>query len=205
MSTDTDQPNPAVTNGDGSTIGNSMGSVEDLGAEATPPTNESLPTNAIFEVLCNRRRRDIIELLVDRDGESTTGELAEQIAAMENDKPVAQINSTERKRVYVGLYQNHLPKMHDIGVIDYDKNRGTVRLTDAAGQLHPYLQDPDPPEQGPRVTIGAVAALALVFLGGITAGIGGPNQLLLLMGVTVFAAVVTFDAVRDHRSDAVTG
>ncbi|MFB6358651.1 MAG: hypothetical protein ABEJ96_06540, partial [Thiohalorhabdaceae bacterium] len=51
------------------------------------------------------------------------GDLAEHIASIENDKPEVALSSTERKRVYVALYQCHLPKMDDIGVIDFDEDR----------------------------------------------------------------------------------
>lgn len=69
---------------------------------------------------------DVLRYIETVDGELTIGELAEQIAAWENDKPIAQISSTERKRVYVALYQCHLPKMDDVGVVSFDKSRGRI-------------------------------------------------------------------------------
>jgi hypothetical protein len=81
----------------------------------------------VFGILKNQRRRSVLRYMQSVDDEVRLGELSEQIAAWECDKPVAQITSSERKRVYVGLYQSHLPKMDDIGAIEYNKQRGKIK------------------------------------------------------------------------------
>lgn len=53
-------------------------------------------------------------------------ELAEQVAAWENETPVEQLSSPERQRTYIALYQTHLPKLDTEGIIDYNKSRGTI-------------------------------------------------------------------------------
>ena len=103
--------------------------------------------------------RTLTYLIAD-DGASTVGEMAEHIAAVENDTTVQQISSYERKRVYVGLYQNHLPMMDNVGVLEYDKNRGTVQLRACATQLEPYLELTDEPN-----TSRLIAGSALAFSG----------------------------------------
>lgn len=50
---------------------------------------------------------------------------------MENDTTVKRLSSDQRKRVYIGLYQCHLPKMDKLGVVEYDKNRGRIELQDS--------------------------------------------------------------------------
>lgn len=103
-------------------------------------TDESILTkDEIFEVLKNRRRRETLRYLMDADGMVTLSELAEQIAAWENDIDIATLNSAQRTRVYVALYQTHLPKMDGIGVIDYDQNRGNIELGETADVLKLYL------------------------------------------------------------------
>ncbi|WP_136590117.1 DUF7344 domain-containing protein [Salinigranum halophilum] len=99
-----------------------------------------LARDTLFELLKNQRRRDALQYLKDNDGWATLSDMAEHIAAKENDLPLEGINSKQRKRVYIGLYQCHLPKMADAGVVDYDKNRGTIELRDLAAQLYPYLE-----------------------------------------------------------------
>jgi DNA-binding transcriptional ArsR family regulator len=98
-----------------------------------------LSKDVVFGLLSNERRRRALILLAEGPGETTLSELAEHIASIENDKPVAALASSERKRVYVGLYQAHLPKMADANVIDYDLARGTVELRSEADQLLDYL------------------------------------------------------------------
>lgn len=84
----------------------------------------------IFNVLSNTRRRRVLEMLRDADGgELTISNLAEAIAAEENDKDAHLLDAQERKRVYIGLYQCHLGRMDNAGLIDWDKDRGTATLT----------------------------------------------------------------------------
>lgn len=80
----------------------------------------------IFELLSNRRRRAVLRYLDTEAREVEIGELAELLAARECDKDRLEITAQERKRVYIGLYQNHLPKMADADAIDYDERSGRV-------------------------------------------------------------------------------
>ena len=98
-----------------------------------------LSKDVIFELLKNRRRREVLTYLLETDGTVTLGELAEQIAAWENDTTVNALSSDQRKRVYVALYQTHLPKMDDAGIIEYDQDRGLIELSDNADLLMMYL------------------------------------------------------------------
>jgi hypothetical protein len=91
--------------------------------------------------LCNERRRRALEYLVDSEGWATTRELAESTAAYETGKSIAELSSSERKRVYVALYQCHLPKMDDVDVVEFDKPRGVVELGPNAAALDRYLAD----------------------------------------------------------------
>jgi hypothetical protein len=81
------------------------------------------------------------------DGVTTLNVMAEHIAALENDIDVSQLSSSQRKRVYIGLYQCHLPKMDEYGVIDFQKNRGIITLKNTT-QLESYLPNEDGEGQG---------------------------------------------------------
>lgn len=110
-----------------------------------PDADESgLPLDITFEILKNRRRRLILKYLEDKSESTPIGELAEHIAAIENEIDPRQLDSQQRKRVYIGLYQCHLPKMDDAGVIEYNQTRGLVDLNDSAAPLYEYL---DPQEE----------------------------------------------------------
>ena len=103
---------------------------------------EPLPLDIVFEILKNKRRRLVLRYVRrEENGSVDLGELAEHVAALENDKSVAALTSGERKRVYVGLYQCHLPKMDDAGIVAFDRNRGTIELGENADQLDEYLDN----------------------------------------------------------------
>ncbi|MFC7137857.1 hypothetical protein ACFQRB_18260 [Halobaculum litoreum] len=116
---------------------------EETTAEAEP---RQLPLDVTFEILKNQRRRHVLDRLREVDGETTIGELAEHIAAIENDCDVQALGAQQRKRVYIGLYQCHLPKMDDAGVVAFNQSRGRVELEPEAEQLFEYLVDGDEEE-----------------------------------------------------------
>jgi len=105
---------------------------------ASPVKDISLDT--IYDILRNKRRRLVLHYLVnDPAHQAVLGTLATQIAAWENDIPVAAVTAKLRKRTYNTLQQAHLPKMDDAGLIAYDHNRGTIQLTVDPSQLEFFL------------------------------------------------------------------
>jgi hypothetical protein len=90
----------------------------------------------IFELLSNHRRRHTIRFCKENET-ATLSELAEYIAAVEQDKSVNEITSDERKRVYTSLQQTHLNRLEEAGMIHYDGDR--IELTERAQQLEVYL------------------------------------------------------------------
>ncbi|WP_416841563.1 hypothetical protein [Haloferax sp. DFSO52] len=112
------------------------GGAQDVSEQHEP---EQLSKDIIFEILKNQRRRDALQYLKNNDGEAKLGDMAEFIAAKENGIDINALSSSQRKRVYIGLYQCHLPKMDSAGIIEFDKNRGDITLLDTAEQLEAYL------------------------------------------------------------------
>ncbi len=147
--------------------------------------SRSLPKDVIFELLKNRRRREVLTYLLDTDGTVTLGELAEQIAAWENDTTVNALSSDQRKRVYVALYQTHLPKMDDAGIIDYDQDRGLIALSDNADLLVMYL-DTD----SHRTDRWDLRYAVVSVLGAVAAGVAYLGLVPLVPPAWVAAAVV---------------
>lgn len=98
----------------------------------------SIDLNVMFDVLKNRRRRRAIEFLHEQEGQTTLSVMAEYLAAIENDKPRRLLSSQERKRVYIGLYQFHLPRMDQAGIIEFDRNRGTIKGCEKLAAYRPY-------------------------------------------------------------------
>ena len=101
---------------------------------------DSLSRDLVFDVLKNRRRRHALHYLKQKEEPVELSELAEQVAAWENDSTVEGISAAERKRVYTALYQSHLPKLDDAGIVEYNQSRGIVELSRKAEQLDVYLE-----------------------------------------------------------------
>ncbi|KYH24634.1 hypothetical protein HAPAU_36170 [Halalkalicoccus paucihalophilus] len=98
-----------------------------------------LSKDDLFHILSNSRRRDALHYLNEHDGQITMRDMAEWIAAREHNTSVSQLRSTERQPVYIALYQCHLPQLDDYGIIEYNQARGTIRRTNLADRLNPYL------------------------------------------------------------------
>jgi len=101
--------------------------------------DEELSKSEIFEILSADRRQEVLRYLDRAGGAADLGELAEHIASIECGCERVQLSSQQRKRAYVGLYQCHLPKMADMGVIEYDQDRGNIELNDRSIRLLKYL------------------------------------------------------------------
>lgn len=98
----------------------------------------------IFHLLQNERRRMVLRYLRGTEGPVRMRDIAEQVAAWEHDTTVEELTSTQRQRVYIPLYQSHLSKLDEAGIIDYQKNRGIVERKPLADQVDQYLQiEPD--------------------------------------------------------------
>jgi DNA-binding transcriptional ArsR family regulator len=175
---------PDATGGDGS-----VPDPDSAGDADSESQREALPLDQVFEILKNSRRRQTLHYLDSNGGEASLSDLAEHIAAIENDVTLEAITSSQRKRVYVGLYQCHLPKMDDMEIIDFEKNRGTVELARNADQLRPYLDREDRDDWHwlyAGVTAVGIGLFGVSALGSAPLGLTPPTvlgALLLVMGL----------------------
>ena len=166
------------------------------------PDRDALSQDVVFDLLSSPRRRFVLYYLNQVDEEVEIGELADEVAAWENETDVDDLTSQQRKRVYVSLYQTHVPKMEDAGIIEYDSDRGTVALADQAEDISAYLsrEEESRPWQRYYLALAAVSALfyaavafevaAFAVLGQFTAG------LIIIAAFTLTAIVHLLDTQR---------
>ena len=102
----------------------------------------ALPKDEIFHLLQNQRRRYVLQYLQEVDGTVEMRDMAEQVAAWEHDTTLQALTSDERQRVYIALYQAHLPKLDEKDVINYNQSRGIIEPTERVTQLTQYLETP---------------------------------------------------------------
>jgi DNA-binding transcriptional ArsR family regulator len=123
----------------------------------------------LFQILSNSRRRHIIYYLSEEGTELSLKELATKIAAVEADVPESTITSEERQRVYISLYQTHLPKLEEANIVTYDEDDRTVVLTDELLDSGFFWMD-DVEESEPRPWFRYYLALSVaswVLIGGV--------------------------------------
>ncbi|MFB6269043.1 MAG: hypothetical protein ABEH83_03810 [Halobacterium sp.] len=100
--------------------------------------SDGLPETDIHDVLRNDRRRMVIELLGEADGPVTARDLSETIAVRESgdDPPPRNV----RQSVYISLQQTHLPKLEELGIVEYDENSKEVRPAENASEVGVYME-----------------------------------------------------------------
>ncbi|AFK18245.1 ArsR family transcriptional regulator [Haloferax mediterranei ATCC 33500] len=118
-----------------------------------------LSETRIHEVLSNDRRRMAIEFL--QDGDLTLRELSERIAEAETGESPPPRNI--RQSAYVSLQQTHIPKLVELGIVDYDDESKIVTLAEA-GDVTVYMEVVPEGELSWSEYYAALAALGLVLM-----------------------------------------
>ncbi|WP_336337148.1 DUF7344 domain-containing protein [Haloarcula brevis] len=188
-------------------------SATDESPSSESASGDDLTRDDLFHVLQCRRRRLVLKYLHEYsgDGPAEMSDIAEHIAALEHDTTVDSLRSKQRQRVYIALYQSHLPKMDDAGVVNYNQDRGLVEATALADSFDGYLDEEpsllsttpavesvpstepsaptgghDPGEQWSRRYLGTACA-ALVAVGGVAvSGAAVPGVALALVVSAAF-------------------
>ncbi|WP_435179723.1 DUF7344 domain-containing protein [Halorussus sp. AFM4] len=106
--------------------------------EHTSDPDDELDPSEIHNVLRNDRRRHVIRHLRDAEEPISVDALAEHIASVETDEspPPRDV----RKSVYVSLHQTHLPKLDELGIVDYDQREQLLELRDRAEEVEVYME-----------------------------------------------------------------
>lgn len=89
----------------------------------------------LSDVLRNMRRRYALYYLHQQDGAVGLDEMTDQIAAWERDAEAGEVPSEQRRSVYNALYQTHLPRLEELGVVAFDSDAKTVSLADRGKAL----------------------------------------------------------------------
>jgi len=93
------------------------------------PVTTDVTADDLFEALRNERSRRAIRC-VDQLGTVDMTDLAETVACEEYDCTIVDLTDQQRKRVYVSLYQTHVPKLDQLEIVDVADDQ-EVRATDA--------------------------------------------------------------------------
>lgn len=167
---------------------------------------ECISTDAVFFTLSNERRRHVLRYLRERGETVSLRELVRVVAARERDVGIDDLTYDQRKSVYVSLRQTHLPKMDQLGIVQYDADAGTITLADGISDFDFYYEPvADDEIAWGEFYLGLTALLsgvvAMTVLGLVPVQL--PVSILPWLILTVFgiaAAVHTYQTHR-HRLD----
>ncbi|MEF8779561.1 MAG: hypothetical protein V5A46_02625 [Haloferacaceae archaeon] len=98
----------------------------------------TLPESQIHSILSNPRRTHALRQLYLSGGTITVNELSHLIAEHETGESPAPKNV--RESVYISLQQTHLPKLHELGVVKYDRENREIRLKQKARDVDLYME-----------------------------------------------------------------
>jgi hypothetical protein len=92
---------------------------EDAVSNPNGTTALILELDEVFAGLDHPRRRYLLYTLVNESSEAPLPELAANIAAWEQEKPVDEVTDEKQRDVYISLYHCHVPRLSELGIVDY--------------------------------------------------------------------------------------
>lgn len=109
-----------------------------MSRSASKSPTEDLSEEDIHDVLRNRRRRLVIDILRDAETPVRVSELSKEIGSIESgrDPPPSNV----RQSVYVSLLQTHLPKLDELGIIEYESEGKTVSVEGGLKQVSVFME-----------------------------------------------------------------
>ncbi|MEM3404512.1 MAG: hypothetical protein QXJ17_08260 [Nitrososphaeria archaeon] len=91
----------------------------------------------LLQIIQNPRRKHLIELLIDQNGEIDIKEAVDIIAKFETKgEPPSRV----KKSIYVSMVQTHIPFMENVGLIKYVPEENKIRLNRVPRRLKYYLE-----------------------------------------------------------------
>lgn len=92
----------------------------------------------VYDALADERRRHAVAVLAETRPPVDGGTLARSVAAAEVDAAPDEVSDHRTERVHAKLYHVHLPKLDDVGLVEYDSEADTIHdVADGLGDL-PY-------------------------------------------------------------------
>lgn len=154
-------------------------------------TEDGLTQAELFDVFSNARRRRAVGYLQAQNGACDLAPLVERVAAWENDVDLDEVTRAQRRRVYISLYQTHLPMLEEHGIVDWDPDGHRIELLPSERTFEPYLDrsvGPDRPWHAAYASIAVVAAVAFA----VAAVPVGPGSVALAPAIALACCALTF-------------
>jgi len=163
--------------------------------------NTELTRDRIFDILSSPRRRYVLYFLRREPNPIQLTDLAEHVAAWENDTTVEELSTQQRKRVYVSLYQTHLPKLAESGLVNYDEESGDVSIAAKASEIDPLLGE-QRSQPAWYIYYFGLAALSTLLVVASVAGLAIPQVALAVGIIGAFVALTLVHVVYEWRQQS---
>ncbi|RQH03251.1 DUF7344 domain-containing protein [Natrarchaeobius oligotrophus] len=82
--------------------------------------------DATLELLANERRRLFLQVMRTYGEPLTLPDVAEEVAVRETGSSVTELSAERVANVYISLYHDHLPRLVDTNLLEYDQERDLV-------------------------------------------------------------------------------
>lgn len=101
-------------------------------------SDEDRSARQLYDIFRNVRRRYVLYYAKQVRGPISVNELVEKIASWEDPLDSEGCSRERRRSIYNSLQQTHLPKLEDVGLIEYNRNKKRVTLTAHAERVEFY-------------------------------------------------------------------
>lgn len=105
--------------------------VEFVSGSPNPPQHSewNLQVSETLKLLVPERRQAVLEVLhATHQRPVPVSTLADHVACEEYDCDIEDVTTEQRKRVYIALYQSHLPTLAQAEVVTYDADECLVKV-----------------------------------------------------------------------------
>jgi hypothetical protein len=99
----------------------------------------SIEFDTVLDACGDQHRRIVLAVLADQQRSVTFNELTMTIVKHNHHTPLSEASDEALTQIQSSLYHLHLPKLEDIGIIEYDPKQRLVEPTAQFDQLQPHL------------------------------------------------------------------
>lgn len=103
--------------------------------EESVGSSTALSKDDLFGLLADHRRRSVLRCLAAREGSEPIG-----IGTLTDRVSTEGTTDDTDERIRIQLHHNHLPRLADHGIIEYDPARGRITPARDLTPLLPYLE-----------------------------------------------------------------
>lgn len=92
---------------------------------------QAVDKTKVHRALANPRRQHALYLLSKSDSSMELAEIAIGVASRELDESDEDADGEYTEQVLISLHHNHIPKLEDMGIVEYNETEKTASLSDS--------------------------------------------------------------------------